>query len=51
MGKEFSHYEGTPSTWTFAKNYLPIQFEPTAKATGVNGNLRNWFWWLRYDYA
>ncbi len=29
LGKESSHCEWTASTWTFAKDYLPVQFEPT----------------------
>ena len=49
MGKESSHYEETPSPWTFAKDYLPGQRETTSQATGVNGDLRHWFWWLRHN--
>jgi len=51
MGKEFSHYEETPSTWTFAKDDLPVQLKATPEATGVDGDLRHWFWWFRDDDA
>ncbi len=49
MGKEFSHYEETPSTWTFAKDDLPVQLKATTEATGINWDYLPWFWWLR-DY-
>jgi len=39
MKKEFSHYERTPSTWTFAKDYLPVQLKAATEATGVDGDL------------
>ncbi len=47
MGKESSHCEGSASTWTFAKDYLPVQLKATHSTVGVNSNLRHWFWWLR----
>ncbi len=39
IGVESSHREGTASTWTFAKDYLPGQFEATTEATGINRDL------------
>jgi len=45
MGEESSHCEGTGSTWTFAKDYLPVQLEAATEATGI----LHWFWWLRDD--
>jgi len=51
MGKESSHHEGTPSTWTFTKDYLPGQLEATHSTVGINGDLRHWFRWLWHDYA
>jgi len=47
MGVGFSHCEGTPSTWTLAKDDLPIQLEATHSTVGVDGNLRHGFWWVR----
>jgi len=49
MEKEFSHYERTPSTWTFAKDYLPVQFEAAHSTVSVDGDLLHWFRRLR-DY-
>ncbi len=51
MGKEFSHYERTPSTWTLAKDDLPVQFEATHRAVGVNRDLPNWFRRFRDNHA
>ena len=51
MGEEFSHYERTLSTWTFAKYYLPIQLKATHSTVGVNRDLRHWLWWLRDYYT
>jgi len=51
MEKEFSHCEGTASTWTFAKDYLPVQFEATHRAVGVNRDLPNWFRRFRDNHA
>ncbi len=39
IGVESSHREGTASTWTFAKDYLPGQFEATTEAMGINRDL------------
>ncbi len=39
IGVESSHREGTASTWTFAKDYLPGQFDATTEATGINRDL------------
>ncbi len=49
MGEESSHCEGTPSTWTFAKDYLPDQLETAPETTGVDGDLLHWLRGLR-DY-
>jgi len=51
MGEESSHCEGTPSTWTLAKDDLPVQFEPTHSTVGVNGDFCHWLWWLRDNNA
>ncbi len=51
MGKESSHCEGTPSTWTLAKDYLPVQLKATHSTAGVNWDLHHWFWWLRDNDA
>jgi len=48
MGEESSHCEGTASTWTLAKDDLPIQLEATHSTVGVNGEILHWFWWLGY---
>ncbi len=51
MGEESSHCVRTPSTWTFAKDYLPVQFEAATEATRVNEDLPYWLWWLRHNNA
>jgi len=51
MGGESSHYEGTPSTWTLAKDDLPVQLKATTEATGINWDYLPWFWWLRHNNA
>ncbi len=51
MGEESSHCEGTASTWTFAKDYLPVQLKATHSTVGINRDLSHWFWWLRDNDA
>ncbi len=51
MGKESSHCEGTSSTLTFAHDDLPVQFEATHRAVGVNRDLPNWFRRFRDNHA
>jgi len=51
MGKESSHCEGTASTWTLAKDYLPVQSEAATETTGIYWDLRHWFWWFRDNDA
>jgi len=50
-GEESSHCEGTPSTWTLAKDDLPIQLETTHSTVSVDGDLHHWFRGLRYNDA
>jgi len=50
MGEESSHCEGTPSTWTLAKDYLPGQLETTHSTVGINDYLCHWFRRLRDNY-
>jgi len=49
MGEESSHCEGTPSTWTLAKDDLPIQLETTHSTVGVNWDFIHWFRRLRHN--
>jgi len=49
MGVGFSHCEGTPSTWTLAKDDLPVQLKAATEATGVNWDYLPWLWWLRHN--
>ncbi len=51
MGEESSHCEGTASTWTLAKDYFQIQFEPTHSTVGVNWDFIHWFRRLRDNNA
>ncbi len=51
IGVESSHREGTASTWTFAKDYLPGQFEATTEATGINRDLPHRFMWITDNNA
>jgi len=51
MGVGFSHCEGTPSIWTFAKDYPPIQLKATHSTVGVNWDFIHWFWWFRHNNA
>jgi len=51
MGKEFSHYERTPSTWTLAKDDLSGQLEAAHSTVGVNGSLPHWLRRLRDNDA
>ncbi len=51
IGVESSHREGTASTWTFAKDYLPGQFEATTEATGINRDLPLWLRRIRDNNA
>ncbi len=51
MGEESSHCEGTPSTWTFSRHDLPIQFEAAHSTLGINRYLLHWFWWFRHNDA
>jgi len=51
MGVGFSHCEGTPSTWTLAKDDLPIQLETTHSTVGINWDLRHRSRWFRDNDA
>jgi len=48
MGVGFSHCEGTPSTWTLAKDDLPGQLEATHSTVGINRDLFHWLRRLRH---
>jgi len=51
MRKESSHCAGTASTWTFAKDYLPVQPKAETEATGINGDLGHRLGWFRHNNA
>ncbi len=51
IGVESSHREGIASTWTFAKDYLPGQFEATTEAAGINRDLPHPFGRITDNHA
>ena len=51
MGEAFCPCGWGLSTWTLAKDDLPVQPEPTHSTVGVNWDFLHWFRWLRHNDA